>query len=262
MARSKNSRSRSKSKRRGSKGKKQGAKRGTKKRTKSAKGSSKAIRSIMSNSPYDSLGVRSGKGLNNQSTAPTLNKLELFGSYKPMNPMSTYAADGKYPFAPGSNASGFLSKDNSLKQFDNKFDDPLMEIFLNINKQTNILTDSQLSGDKTNLNVQDTYTPVLTNEYPYMKDAPATTAPTATAPAAKSGGALNAIFGGSSNMTYSLENKTIDAPKRVTLDDITYRVDVNSQGEADYIRNRPLMIVHDEKGINKDQQYLIAHKNY
>ena len=289
MAKTKSKRGRSRSKSRsGSKGNKRNASKGRsgskgRKRSNSKSRStsrgrgaskSKVLKALGVSSPYDPLGIRSGSYLSNQTLAPKLDSIELYGKYKPMNPMTQYASK-EYPFAPGSNSSGFLSNKNSLANYVSS-DDVFLDQYLDLTRKTqNLLAQG---NSTTSLDVKEQYNPILTNKYPYMDvKAPETKTPEpASNPenepskvGTKSGGGLKQkgglldnLFSGSSNMTHSLKGKTIEAPKRVGLDDITYRVDINNQDERDYLRTKPLMVVSDEKGINKDKKYMIAHRNY
>lgn len=262
----------------GSKGRStiKGRKRSTSKGRSGSKGASKSkvLKALGISSPYDTLGIRSGSHLSTQSIAPKLNEIELFGKYKPMNPMTQYASK-EYPFAPGSNSSGFLSNKNSLANYVSS-DDVFFDQYLDLTKKTQSLLSQ--GNNTTSLDVKEQYDPILTNKYPYMDvKAPETKTPEpASNPENKpskvgvqtgkgrkmEGGFLDTLFSGSVNMSHSLKGKTIEAPKRVGLDDITYRVDVNSQDDMDYLRTKPLMVVSDEKGINKDKKYMIAHRNY
>lgn len=204
-----------------SKSKSKGRRNSVKKQTKQ----SKLVNAVLKQSPYNVLSV------NDDNT-----NMELFGKYKPMNPMSHYQ-NSDYPFYPGSNATGLLSGlDNPLKNATTS--EPYLSRLLDLNRQTMTLVDG---ANAKNLNIKDTRPP------PFLSG------PAAVVGGASSDHYLSALSGmfpqlGSAGLSVSLNQQR--KPLR-TLDEMTLTLDQTPENE-NTIQGSNYMAIKDTDGFKKD----------
>ena len=217
----------------------------------------KLVEAVLKQSPYNVMGL---------DTAST--KLELFGKYKPMKPMSYYQS-AEYPFYPGSNASGLLSGlVNPLKKATT--DEPYLSRLLDLNRKTMNLVEGSTTGTSADpLKVLDTRPP------PFLgssgdKSEEATGASSIAMPSTFVGGAalmgdyasvLGSMFPqlGLPGMSVPLYSDPRARRRFKTLDEMTYTIDQDEENKG-VIAASNYLAVKDTDGIDPSKNYLFAKK--
>jgi hypothetical protein len=201
----------------------------------------KLMEAIFKTSPYNVMGI------DDKSTS-----MELFGEYKPMNPMAFYGRDRSWPFSPGSNARGLLSESyNPLKTATS--DDPLFARLLDLNRKTlDIVEGSTVGTAGDPLKIKDVRPP------PFLGSS---TQSVATAEGITTGGslsALSALFPQLGSMTVPLSGYR-QRPRPKTLEEMTYGADLTDENRGVF-KSSNYLAVRDTDGIDPSKKYLFVNQ--